>query len=380
MSLSVDIRHCKGRFTLEAQFQSAGGLTALFGRSGSGKTSLIDIIAGLVRPDRGRVVVNGTTLVDTKAGIFVPRHRRRLGYVFQEARLFPHLSVRRNLLYGRWFAPKGESFGNLDEVVDLLGIADLLERAPGQLSGGEKQRVAIGRALLASPRLLLMDEPLASLDDGRKAEILPYIERLRDAVGVPIVYVSHSVSEVARLANTVVVLSRGKIAAVGSARQVMSRVDLFPATGRAEAGAMLDAVIRDHDDEFELTTLDCAGAMLTVPRLDLAPGTPVRIWIRARDVTLALERPHGLSALNILPAVVREIADGEGAIVDIALGCEDNVLRARLTRKSVVTLGLAPGCQVFAIIKSIAFGERSLSEAPRRLAVAEPGPGTPDGA
>ena len=236
MNLAVDIAHRLGRFDLRATFAAEGNLTALFGRSGAGKTTLVNLIAGLSRPERGRIAIGDVTLVDTAGGIFVPKHRRRVGYVFQEGRLFPHLTVRRNLLYGHWFTPRAERYQRFDRVVELLGIAPLLERRPHSLSGGEKQRVAIGRALLASPRLLLMDEPLAALDEARKAEILPYIERLRDEAKVPIVYVSHSIAEVTRLANTVVVLSEGRVAAAGPAGEVMGRLDLFPLTGRAEIG------------------------------------------------------------------------------------------------------------------------------------------------
>jgi ABC-type nitrate/sulfonate/bicarbonate transport system ATPase subunit len=208
--IEVAVAHRLGAFQLDANFTSNGRLTALFGRSGSGKTSLVNIIAGLIRPAAGASLVDGQVLVDTKAGIFMPKHRRRIGYVFQEARLFPHLTVRQNLLFGRWFAPRDAVAGSdLAGVLDLLGIGHLLERRPGALSGGEKQRVAIGRALLSKPRLLLMDEPLASLDEARKAEILPYIERLRDEIGIPIVYVSHSVAEVARLATTLVTVDQG---------------------------------------------------------------------------------------------------------------------------------------------------------------------------
>jgi molybdate transport system ATP-binding protein len=247
MTLAIHIRHRLGTFEIDARFEAGGGLTALFGRSGAGKTSIINVIAGLIRPAEATVSVDGVALLDTARGLYVPRHRRRIGYVFQEGRLFPHLTVRQNLLYGRWFAPPAERPGDLDRVVDLLGIGGLLDRRPGRLSGGEKSRVAIGRALLADPRLLLMDEPLASLDEGRKAEILPYIERLRDQSRVPIVYVSHSVAEVARLASTVVLLSEGKVAAVGPTSDVMQRLDLFPLTGRAEAGAVVEATVERHD-------------------------------------------------------------------------------------------------------------------------------------
>ena len=220
--LLVDVEHEQGAFRLEAGFTAPAGVTALFGRSGSGKTTLVRTIAGLVRPRRGRVVLAGETLLDTARGIVLPPHRRRIGYVFQEGRLFPHLTVRQNLLFGRWFAPRREPGTEPGAIVELLGIGHLLRRRPGSLSGGETQRVAIGRALLAKPRLLLMDEPLTSLDDARKAEILPYIARLRDEAGVPIVYVSHSRAEVARLADMVVVLEDGRVTAAGPAAEILS--------------------------------------------------------------------------------------------------------------------------------------------------------------
>ena len=225
MSLEVAITHRLGAFSLEAAFRSEGGLTALFGPSGSGKTTVVNVIAGLVRPDRARVVVDGDVLVDTSRNVFVPPHRRHLGYVFQEPRLFPHLTVRRNLLYGRWFRKSAERRTAFDQVVDVLGIGPLLRRRPARLSGGEKQRVALGRAWLASPRLLLMDEPLSSLDAARKDEILPYIERLRDESRIPIVYVSHAIAEVARLATQVVMLEGGRVSSVGTVDEVLSRTD-----------------------------------------------------------------------------------------------------------------------------------------------------------
>src|ERR1700733_7671149 len=274
--LSVSVTHRLGGFTLDAAFNSEGGLTALFGRSGAGKTSLVNAIAGLYRPDRGRIAVDGEVLTDTASGRFVPAHRRRVGYVFQEGRLFPHLSVRQNLLYGRWFAPKTEKKipdgGEFEHVLELLGIDRLLSRRPANLSGGEKQRVAIGRALLARPRILVMDEPLASLDEGRRAEIFPYIERLRDEMQVPIVYVRHSIAEVSRLATTLVVLSEGRVAAIGPTAQIMGRIDLFPLTGRAEAGAILATRVAAHDREFGLTILKVAAGELRVPYLDLPIG------------------------------------------------------------------------------------------------------------
>jgi molybdate transport system ATP-binding protein len=360
MSLAVDVRHRLGAFQLEAAFESRGHLTALFGRSGAGKTSLVNIIAGLVRPDRGRVVVAGETVVDTEAGIFVPKHRRRVGYVFQEGRLFPHLSVRQNLLYGHWFTRRVLRYERFADIVELLGVGPLLDRRPGSLSGGEKQRIAIGRALLTSPRLLLMDEPLASLDEARKLEILPYIERLRDVTKIPIVYVSHSIPEVMRLATTVVVMSAGRVAAVGEMAEVMGRIDLFPLTGRHEAGAVLEARIATHDATYGLTTLSSPAGDIRVPRLDQPVGTGLRVHIRARDVLISLKPPEGLSALNVLRGRVAELGPTDGPIVDLRLDLNGATLLARVTRLTVDRLELRPGCAVFAIIKSVALDHRSL--------------------
>ncbi|MFD0935979.1 molybdenum ABC transporter ATP-binding protein, partial [Methylobacterium trifolii] len=228
MTIEVDVALRRSGFSLDVAFTAGGGLTALFGRSGSGKTTVIDLIAGLARPDRGRIVVGGETLLDSARGLRLPVHRRRVGVVFQDARLLPHLSVRRNLGYGRYFSGARHDAAEFEAVTGMLVLGHLLDRQAAGLSGGERQRVAIGRALLAKPRLLLMDEPLAALDEARKAEILPYIERLRDEAGVPIVYVSHAVAEVARLANTVVVLEHGRVAAAGPAEAILRRADLVP--------------------------------------------------------------------------------------------------------------------------------------------------------
>ena len=369
--LSVAITHRLGAFTLDVAFEAEAGLTVLFGRSGAGKTSLVNAIAGLIRPDRGRVEIDGTVLTDTEARIFLPPHRRRIGYVFQEGRLFPHLNVRQNLLYGRWFAPKATAGSEFDQVVALLGIGHLLGRRPANLSGGEKQRVAIGRALLAHPRLLVMDEPLASLDEGRRGELMPYIERLRDEMRVPIVYVSHSIAEVARLATTLVVLSDGEVAAIGPTAEVMSRLDLFPLTGRAEAGAIVSVRVAAHDPHFGLTVLRAAAGELRIPQLDLPTGTALRVRIRARDVMIALTPPENLSALNVLPGTVAEIAAGDGPIVQMRLDCAGDALIARLTRRSVETLGLVPGLKVYAVIKSIAFDQHAFAGATAGAASAD---------
>ncbi|MDX3925703.1 MAG: molybdenum ABC transporter ATP-binding protein [Shinella sp.] len=355
MSLNVDVRHRLGQFVLDANLASDHGVTALFGRSGSGKTSLVRIIAGLVRPDHGRVVLNGDVLVDTAKGRFVPTHRRRFGYVFQEARLFPHLNVRQNLTYGRWFLARESRTENLEHIVDLLGIEALLERRPGNLSGGEKQRVAIGRALLSSPRLLLMDEPLAALDEARKAEILPYLERLRDEMRIPIVYVSHSVAEVARLADRVVVLNGGKVEAAGPAAEVLRGTALSGAMDRREAGSVLAGTVTDVDREHRIATIRLAGGgELQIPNPAPIADRKVRVQILARDVMVATVQPEGISALNILPGRITAISDDIEGMVTVHLDCGGDIVRARITGLSSERLKLSPGKPAFAVIKTVA--------------------------
>jgi molybdate transport system ATP-binding protein len=372
MSLSLDIRHRLGAFTLDAAFETGGRLTALFGPSGSGKTTLVNLIGGLLRPDAGRIAANDRVLVDTATNAFVPKHKRRIGYVFQDARLFPHLTVAQNLRYGRFFAPSSERSGDLGGVVDLLGIGHLLDRRPNALSGGEKQRVAIGRALLASPKLILMDEPLASLDDRRKAEIMPYIERLRDETKVPIVYVSHSVAEVARLATDMVVLDAGRVVAFGPTAQILQRLDLLPEEEQGEGGAILDMRVTGRDPAFGMATLASGLGEIQVAGLEAEVGSHVRLRIRARDVLVATERPHGISALNILPGTVLAVGARDGPFADIRIDCNGQTVTARITRHSASLLGLAPGLPVFAVVKSVTFDRtntlRSLPERDERAA------------
>jgi molybdate transport system ATP-binding protein len=351
VTLEVEIRHRLPGFELDLGFVAPPGVTALFGRSGAGKTTVINAVAGLVRPDGGRVVLDGEVLLDTGVGREVPVHRRRLGYVFQDGRLFPHLTVRQNLLYGR--RSGGADFGH---VVDLLGIGALLDRRPGMLSGGEKQRVAIGRALLADPRLLLLDEPLAALDEARKAEILPYLERLRDETRIPILYVSHSVAEVARLANQMLVIEAGRILRAGPAAEVLADPAAVPALGVREAGAILTARVTG-DDPDGLTRLETAAGPLWLPRVGVAAGATVRIRIAAQDVILSRDRPQGLSALNILPATVAAVrlGEGPGALVQLKVGTD--LILARITRRSAEALRLAPGDRVHAVLKAVAVGQ-----------------------
>jgi molybdate transport system ATP-binding protein len=358
--LEVDIALRRGAFGVQAAFASGASIVALFGRSGSGKSTIVNAIAGILRPERGRIAIGGRVLFDSTAGVDVPPERRRVGYVFQDALLFPHLSVRANLAYGEALTPAAERFVERDRVIDLLGLGALLERGTRELSGGEKQRVAIGRALLSSPRILLMDEPLASLDAPRKAEILQYVELLRDELRLPIVYVSHAIEEVTRLADHLVLVSEGKTVAEGSATDVLARPELRPLTGRYEAGAVIDTRVARHDETFGLTVLAFADGELVLPNLDALIGEPVRARIRARDVSLALERPRGTSVQNILESTIVAISEEFGAIVDVELRLGSTPLIARITRRAAVQLDLAPGKRVFALVKAVSIDRRSV--------------------
>jgi molybdate transport system ATP-binding protein len=351
MTLSVALRHAFPGFALDLAFEAPAGVTALFGRSGAGKTTVVNAVAGLLRPAKGRIVADGEVLLDTARGLDLPPHRRRVGYVFQDGRLFPHLTVRENLLYGARFAGGGEA--GLDHVVEMLGIGALLGRRPLALSGGEKQRVAIGRALLARPRLLLMDEPLAALDAARKAEILPYVERLSAETGLPILYVSHSVAEVARLAATVVVLAEGRVARAGPVAEVFGDPDTAPLLGLREAGAVLTARVVAHAEDG-LTELSFSGGRLVVPRIAATPGAAVRLRIQARDVVLALSPPQGISALNVFPVTVTRLHPGEGPGVMVGLKAGEAALLARVTRRSAAAMGLCEGLQLFAVLEAVA--------------------------
>ena len=354
MMLEVRLRHSFGAFSIDASFRAPPGLTVLFGGSGSGKTTIINAIAGLLVPDEGFIASGHETLLDTARGICLAPHRRRVGYVFQEGRLFPHLTVRQNLLYGAWFAKSEYDSSEFGRIVELLGITHLLARRPGALSGGEKQRVAIGRALLASPAIILADEPLASLDEARKGEILPYFERIRDEVSVPIVYVTHSAAEVARLATTVVALERGSVIRQGAAEEVLGDPAVLPLGSRA-AGAVLNArVIANHADG--LSEIEAGSERLLLPDLGRPPGSAIRVRISAHEVILARKRPEGLSALNIVKGRVAGIQQGKGPGVMVALDSGAGRILARITRRSAEALGLVEGVEVFAVIKSVGIG------------------------
>ena len=336
---------------LDIAFLAQAGATALFGPSGSGKSSVVATMAGLLRADAAYVAVDGEVLTDTDAGIHVPPERRRLGLVFQDARLFPHMRVRANLEYGMKRAPAGGI--RFDDVVELLGIAALLERRPHTLSGGERQRVAIGRALLAQPRLLLMDEPLASLDAARKAEILPYLARLKQALSLPIVYVTHALDEVLHLADSLVLLERGHVVASGRLSDLTARGDL-PLAGRDDAGAVLDARVAEHHPARRLSLLRAGPLALWVPLVPGGLGTRLRVRIPAREVILATEAPQGISLHNILPVQVTAITEDPARhTAMVELGSGEARLLARITPDAVARLGLAPGRPVLALVKSM---------------------------
>lgn len=351
--IDVEIRQRLGDFSLDLAFSGDGGITALFGPSGSGKSSVIKVIAGLNRLAEGHVRLDGVTLADGRR-LHLPPHRRRVGVVFQEARLFPHLSVRRNLRYGRLFTPKAERRVAEGPVIDTLGIGHLLDRHPATLSGGEQQRVAIGRALLTSPRLLLMDEPLAALDEARRLEILPLIEALRDEFAIPIIYVSHAVEEVARLAAKVVMLDAGRVVREGAPADVL-RIG----RDRFEIASVIEGSLGTPDAEYQLTPVLTAAGTLWLSGLAGPEGRAVRVLVHATDVAIATKRPHGVSIRTQLRATVTDMTGngGAGVIVDLALDGGGH-LAAAITRRAAADLGLQPGLAVFALVKAAALDER----------------------
>ncbi|HSS29228.1 MAG TPA: molybdenum ABC transporter ATP-binding protein [Usitatibacter sp.] len=358
--IEVDIAIRRGSFAIEAAFAADAPIVSLFGRSGAGKSTIVNAIAGIARPARGRIVVGDEVLLDSARGIDVPPEARRVGYVFQDALLFPHMTVAANLAYGERLSPRAQSFVDRDHVVGLLDLGRLLDRRPANLSGGEKQRVAIGRALLANPRVLLMDEPLASLDAPRKAEILAYIELLRDELDLPIVYVSHALEEVTRLADAMVLIADGRVVAQGSVAEVLARPEMQTHTGRFEAGAVVETRVARHDERYGLTLLAFDGGELVVPNVDALPGEPVRARIRARDVSIALSRPSGISIQNVFAAEVVSLSGEFGAIVDVRLQVGATPIIARITRKAAQELALVPGARVHALVKAVSIDRRSV--------------------
>lgn len=352
--LQARLRLQRGDFELDAALDlPAGQVSALFGPSGSGKTSCLRAIAGLERTARGSVVVDGEVWQDDTRRQFAPVHQRALGYVFQDARLFSHLNVADNLAFGMRRVPLALRRVSLDQAVALLGISHLLQRQPDTLSGGERQRVCIARALATSPRILLMDEPLAALDAARKAEILPYLEQLHRELNMTVVYVSHAPDEVARLADHLVLLEHGKVLASGPAADLLTRLDLPLAHGDA-AAALIEATIFGHEANYHLSLARFAGGVLSIPRQAVALGQTLRIRVQARDVSLSLQHAHGSSILNILPARVAALSPDSPGQVMVRLDVGGCTLLSRVTEKSAHGLALTAGMPLFAQIKGVA--------------------------
>jgi molybdate transport system ATP-binding protein len=353
VTLEVELQLQRAAFALTVALSIPDrGITALFGPSGAGKTTLLRCIAGLERVPGAQVRFNDRAWQDERH--FVPPHRRRIGYVLQEASLFSHLSVRDNLLYGLWRAPKGERRVELDEAVSFLGLGALLQQRPNELSGGERQRAAIARALLTSPQLLLMDEPLSSLDLTSRNDVLPHLERLHDDLSIPIIYVSHQISEVMRIADHLILLDAGRSVASGPLSELLTRPDL-PLAYLGESGTVLEGVIAQHDPQFHLSYVEVAGGRLAISQRSAPVGKSVRVRIEARDVSVALKPPQQSSITNILAAQVLDVsADPDPAQRLLRVEVGGKPLLARITARSVQQLAIVPGVRLYAQIKSVA--------------------------
>ena len=360
--IAFDVHIAFGEFDLQINHSMpVESIIGLFGPSGCGKSTLLRIISGLERNAQGQIRFGGEVWQDTSRGIFVLPHKRCVGYVFQDVRLFPHLTVAGNLRYAEKRSRGADSKIDIEGVVAALDLAPLMTRRPSSLSGGERQRVAIGRTLLTRPRLLLMDEPLAALDIKRKAEILPYIERLPKAFQIPIIYVTHSIDEVARLAERMLVLANGRQVTYGPVTEALERLDLQPIAGRFEAGVILTARVTRHDLTYRLTHLDHQGKEIVMPMADVAIGSDVRLRIRARDVALATKAPESISIRNVLPGTVAEIVEEpHTAFAETLVDIGGAKIRARVTRSAIAALALMPGKPVFVLFKSIAFDRRAI--------------------
>ena len=354
LALNFSVR--KGQFSLSIDDSiSLQGITAVFGPSGSGKTTLLRVIAGLERNARGQVALSDTVWQDEHT--MLPAHRRQVAYVFQDARLFPHLSVRDNLLFARRHSTRDASI-ELDDVVAVLELESLLSRRPESLSGGEQQRVAIGRALLTSPRLLLMDEPLSSLDAGRKREIIRYIEELPQAFRLPVLYVTHSIDEATRLADKMLLLAEGRVIAHGDITEMLQRIDLWPFTGRLEAGSLLQATITEHVGGMTVLRID--DQSLRIPAINTSTGAEIRLKINARDVVIATQKPSHLSIRNVLAAQIDSIVVDTSIYAELLLNIGAQQLRARITQEAVDELALIEGQKIYALIKSVLFEDHLL--------------------
>lgn len=358
--LRADAALAREDFRLEVSLDlRLSGVTAFFGRSGCGKTTLMRVLAGLEPGARGRIVFDGEVWQDEESGTFVPARERRAGFVFQDVRLFPHLTVQGNLLYGHRRTPKGERRFTPETVIRLMDLEPLLGRRPAGLSGGERQRAAFARAVLANPRLLLMDEPLASLDQDRKEDLLPFVERLAGELSIPILYVSHEIDEVVRLATGLVLMSQGRVVASGPIETVSNRFDLRSYAGRLDAGSIVRMRVAGHDPAAGTTRFAFGRMEVIGPRVEMAVGSEINLRIRSRDVAIALDPPGRTSILNVLPGTVVEIGPGEGPQAHVLLDV-GAPLWARIMRRSVDDLELAPGRRVYALVKAVAVDRRSL--------------------
>ena len=357
-NLALTVKLKRGNFSLLVEENiPLENVTALFGESGSGKTTLLRIIAGLEKKAWGKVALGKTYWQNDETKTFLPPHKRSIGYVFQDNRLFNHLNVEGNLRFG-YDRSEAKNRVRFNDVVDALDLSDLLLRTPHSLSGGEKQLVSIGRALLSGPELLLMDEPLSALDAKRKAEVIPYIEQLPSNFSIPVLYVTHNLEEVTRLAPNMLLLSEGKIAGKGKVEKLLERIDLWSVTGRLAAGSVLNAEVKTHLSDWGVTVLTVAGHELRIPAINASPGTLIRLRVQAKDVALATQKPVGLSIRNILSAQILSIDIEEDIFAEVLLDIGGTNLRARVTREAVDDLKLATGQKVYALIKSVAFEEQ----------------------
>jgi molybdate transport system ATP-binding protein len=363
MMLSIIARKRRGAFELDASFElPTPGVVALFGRSGCGKSTLVNIIAGLLRPDFGRVALEGTVLLDTARQIDVPPEHRRIGYVFQEARLFPHLGVAANLRYAQRRAA-APSFVSLDRVVELLDLAPLMNRRTHQLSGGERQRVAIGRALLTQPALLLLDEPLASLDASRREEVLPYLETLRDQLAIPMVYVSHNFDEALRLATHLVLMESGKTTAQGDIGEMSLNPGVRAIIGADAVGAIVEGTVLGADASG-LTRVRVGHGELKINTDMLAVGAKLRMQLLARDLIIAAEAPRRLSVRNSLPGIIKTVTDDADNSDLVGIDIGGAIITARVTKAATRDLGLVPGLNVWALVKAVSLRSHSFQTRP----------------
>lgn len=353
--LDISIRKALGDFSIDAAFTVGSGLTALFGPSGAGKTMIAQMLAGLEMPDDGQIKIGDRILFDGQKSVNIPAQARKIGFVFQEHRLFPHYSVRGNLTYGQRPPRAGAPPIPFDQVVDLLGIGDLLKRRPGSLSVGEQQRVAIGRALLSNPDFLIMDEPLSSLDSARKKDIIPLISRMKSEFGLTIIYISHSLSEITRLADNLVLLNKGKVMGAGPITEIVNNLELMPYTGGFDAGSVIEATVISHDSSFNMSELETAGGPMYVPGRDQPVGSRFRVRIRARDVALSAVEPQDISILNRFKGKVIDHRSGQAGMEELLLDVGFQ-LTARITRKSFEQMKLTTGSDVWAMIKSVTIG------------------------